>query len=155
MVGNMSDLATFGGERAVSQEEGNTFAASAGCPWMETSAKEKHRVEDPFFELVRRASRRSFAGRRQSVAADRKYAGDRTFARKRDRRTLAVRRIRSARHISGHGKSWNLADAAALVTRSTREVARRKRVGHQALSSATWRRKVFRKTHGIQGAWRE
>ena len=37
----------------VTQQEGKELAASFGCPWMETSAKARIRVEDAFYELVR------------------------------------------------------------------------------------------------------
>merc|ERR1719364_674433 len=50
IVGNKLDLDA---ERVVSQQEGKELAASFGCPWMETSAKARIRVEDAFFELVR------------------------------------------------------------------------------------------------------
>jgi len=50
IVGNKLDLDT---ERVVSQSEGKDLAASYNCPWMETSAKARIRVEDSFFELVR------------------------------------------------------------------------------------------------------
>jgi len=50
VVGNKSDLES---ERVVSQAEGKELAASFGCPWMETSAKERIRCEDSFYELVR------------------------------------------------------------------------------------------------------
>ena len=49
IVGNKLDLDT---ERVVSQSEGKDLAASYNCPWMETSAKARIRVEDSFFELV-------------------------------------------------------------------------------------------------------
>jgi GTPase KRas protein len=50
IVGNKSDL---DGERQVSQQEGKDLAAAFGCPWMETSAKQRIRCEDCFYELVR------------------------------------------------------------------------------------------------------
>ena len=50
IVGNKLDLDA---ERVVSQQEGKELAASFGCPWMETSAKARIRVEDAFYELVR------------------------------------------------------------------------------------------------------
>jgi len=50
IVGNKLDLDA---ERVVSQQEGKELAASFGCPWMETSAKARIRVEEAFFELVR------------------------------------------------------------------------------------------------------
>ena len=50
VVGNKCDLE---GERQVSQAEGRELAASFGCPWMETSAKQRVRCEDAFYELVR------------------------------------------------------------------------------------------------------
>jgi len=54
VVGNKLDLDS---ERAVSREEGKEFAADLNCPWMETSAKARIRVEDAFYELVRPPSR--------------------------------------------------------------------------------------------------
>merc|ERR1711957_902717 len=48
IVGNKLDLDA---ERVVSQQEGKELAASFGCPWMETSAKARIRVEDAFYEL--------------------------------------------------------------------------------------------------------
>ena len=50
IVGNKLDLDS---ERVVTQQEGKELAASFGCPWMETSAKARIRVEDAFYELVR------------------------------------------------------------------------------------------------------
>jgi len=50
IVGNKLDLDS---ERAVSTKEGQDLAASFGCPFMETSAKARIRVEDAFYELVR------------------------------------------------------------------------------------------------------
>jgi len=50
IVGNKLDLDN---ERQVSQTDGKDLAQSYGCPWMETSAKARLRVEDAFFELVR------------------------------------------------------------------------------------------------------
>lgn len=53
IVGNKLDLEQ---ERVVSQSEGEALAASFDCPWMETSAKARIRVEDAFVELVRSAT---------------------------------------------------------------------------------------------------
>jgi GTPase KRas protein len=50
VVGNKLDLDS---ERAVTRDEGKDFAATLDCPWMETSAKARIRVEDAFYELVR------------------------------------------------------------------------------------------------------
>lgn len=50
IVGNKLDLEA---ERVVSKEEGKELAADFKCPWMETSAKARIRVEDCFYELVR------------------------------------------------------------------------------------------------------
>ena len=58
VVGNKLDLDS---ERAVSREEGKEFAAELNCPWMETSAKARIRVEDAFYELVRPPWRRARA----------------------------------------------------------------------------------------------
>lgn len=50
LVGNKCDLVD---ERVVGEEEGKQLAASWDCPFHETSAKEKIRNEDCFFDLVR------------------------------------------------------------------------------------------------------
>uniref|UniRef100_A0A7S0PWI9 Ras protein n=1 Tax=Coccolithus braarudii TaxID=221442 RepID=A0A7S0PWI9_9EUKA len=54
IVGNKLDLAS---ERVVTTKEGQDIAASFGCPFMETSAKSRIRVEDAFYELVREIRR--------------------------------------------------------------------------------------------------
>lgn len=50
VVGNKSDLEI---ERQVSYEEGVAFAKSLGCPFLETSAKQRINVEEAFYGLVR------------------------------------------------------------------------------------------------------
>lgn len=50
IVGNKLDLES---ERTVSSQEGQELAKNFSCPWMETSAKARIRVEDAFYELVR------------------------------------------------------------------------------------------------------
>lgn len=50
LVGNKSDLEI---ERQVSFEEGAAFAKSLGCPFLETSAKQRINVEEAFYGLVR------------------------------------------------------------------------------------------------------
>ena len=50
MIGNKLDLEA-GGERKVTQDEGRKLAEEFGCPWMETSAKARIRVEDAFYEV--------------------------------------------------------------------------------------------------------
>jgi len=50
LVGNKCDLSK---ERQVSKEEGQKLAASWGCPFFETSAKEKINNEECFFQVVR------------------------------------------------------------------------------------------------------
>lgn len=50
VVGNKSDLEI---ERQVSFEEGAAFAKSLGCPFLETSAKQRINVEEAFYGLVR------------------------------------------------------------------------------------------------------
>jgi len=50
IVGNKMDLES---ERVVSHNEGQELASMYGCPFMETSAKARLRVEDAFYELVR------------------------------------------------------------------------------------------------------
>merc|ERR1712087_188061 len=49
IVGNKLDLDS---ERTVPTKEGQELAASFSCPFMETSAKARIRVEDAFYELV-------------------------------------------------------------------------------------------------------
>jgi len=49
IVGNKLDLDN---ERTVTTKEGQELAASFSCPFMETSAKARIRVEDAFYELV-------------------------------------------------------------------------------------------------------
>lgn len=51
LVGNKLDLEDE--SREVSKEEGRELAQGWGVPWMETSAKERIRCEDAFFEIVR------------------------------------------------------------------------------------------------------
>lgn len=50
IVGNKSDLEI---ERQVSYEEGLEFAKSLGCPFLETSAKQRINVEEAFYGLGR------------------------------------------------------------------------------------------------------
>lgn len=50
LVGNKSDLED---RREVSSEEARAFAVSLGCPYVETSAKTRHNVEEAFFDLIR------------------------------------------------------------------------------------------------------
>lgn len=50
VVGNKSDLEI---ERQVLYEEGLEFARSLGCPFLETSAKQRINVEEAFYGLVR------------------------------------------------------------------------------------------------------
>lgn len=50
VVGNKSDLEI---ERQVSFEEGAAFAKLIGCPFLETSAKQRINVEESFYGLVR------------------------------------------------------------------------------------------------------
>mmetsp|Transcript_27395 Transcript_27395/g.38230 ORF Transcript_27395/g.38230 Transcript_27395/m.38230 type:complete len:147 (+) Transcript_27395:333-773(+) len=50
LVGNKCDLVD---ERVVSEEEGRALAANWGCPFFETSAKEKINNETCFFALVK------------------------------------------------------------------------------------------------------
>lgn len=50
VVGNKSDLDI---ERQVSFEEGAAFAKLIGCPFLETSAKQRINVEESFYGLVR------------------------------------------------------------------------------------------------------
>ena len=51
VVGNKLDLEDE--SREVSKDEGRELAQNWGVPWMETSAKERIRCEDAFFEIVR------------------------------------------------------------------------------------------------------
>lgn len=50
VVGNKCDLEI---ERQVSYEEGLAFAKAIGCPFLETSAKQRINVEESFYGLVR------------------------------------------------------------------------------------------------------
>ncbi|KAI8968433.1 ras-like protein 1, partial [Mycotypha africana] len=50
LVGNKCDLDR---DRQVSQQEGRDLAKSFGCPFFETSAKQRIRVDDCFYEVVR------------------------------------------------------------------------------------------------------
>lgn len=50
VVGNKTDLST---QRAVSAEEGMLFAQQANAPFIETTAKDRHQVEEVFATLVR------------------------------------------------------------------------------------------------------
>ena len=50
LVGNKVDLEN---ERQVAQREANEFAQSHGMPYLETSARTRHNVEEAFFDLVR------------------------------------------------------------------------------------------------------
>ena len=65
IVGNKLDLDA---ERVVSQQEGKELAASFGCPWMETSAKARIRVEDAFYELVREIRKEGPSVAKKTVA---------------------------------------------------------------------------------------
>jgi len=59
IVGNKLDLDS---ERVVSTKEGQELATQYNCPFMETSAKARIRVEDAFYELVREI-RKASAGK--------------------------------------------------------------------------------------------
>lgn len=54
LVGNKCDLE---GDRQVSSQEGRDLAKSFGCPFSETSAKQRIRVDDTFYEVVREIRR--------------------------------------------------------------------------------------------------
>ncbi|ORX49850.1 ras-like protein 3 [Hesseltinella vesiculosa] len=54
LVGNKSDL---GADRQVSFQEGNDLAKQFGCPFMETSAKQRTNVDECFYEVVREIRR--------------------------------------------------------------------------------------------------
>ena len=71
IVGNKFDLDS---ERVVTQQEGKELAASFGCLWMETSAKQGIRVEDAFHELVREARRKEARLVQGSTMGDTKSA---------------------------------------------------------------------------------
>lgn len=57
LVGNKVDL---GHQREVSTVEGMTLAQSWGCPFMETSAKDRRNVNEVFAEVVREMSLASY-----------------------------------------------------------------------------------------------
>lgn len=50
LVGNKCDLEA---DRQVSSQEGRDLAKQFGCPFLETSAKERIRVDDAFYTVVR------------------------------------------------------------------------------------------------------
>ncbi|KAI8366691.1 ras-like protein 3 [Radiomyces spectabilis] len=54
LVGNKCDLE---GDRQVSSQEGRDLAKQFGCPFHETSAKQRIRVDDIFYEVVREIRR--------------------------------------------------------------------------------------------------
>ncbi|KAI9496913.1 ras-like protein 3, partial [Zychaea mexicana] len=54
LVGNKCDLES---ERQVSSQEGRDLARTFGCPFSETSAKQRVRVEDTFHDAVREIRR--------------------------------------------------------------------------------------------------
>ncbi|KAG1175532.1 hypothetical protein G6F70_004681 [Rhizopus microsporus] len=54
LVGNKCDLE---GERQVSNQEGKDLAKSFGCPFNETSAKQRIHVDDVFYDVVREIRR--------------------------------------------------------------------------------------------------
>lgn len=64
VVGNKSDLEI---ERQVSYEEGLEFARSLGCPFLETSAKQRINVEEAFYGLARLISEKEAAARAPSL----------------------------------------------------------------------------------------
>lgn len=63
LVGNKVDL---GHQREVSTVEGMALAQSWGCPFMETSAKDRRNVNEVFAEVVREMSLASFGKERHS-----------------------------------------------------------------------------------------
>ncbi|CAB4058995.1 RIT2 [Lepeophtheirus salmonis] len=52
LVANKVDLEVYG-KRKVSPEEGNALADKFGCPFIETSAAQRRRIDDVFHTLVR------------------------------------------------------------------------------------------------------
>ncbi|KAI7905173.1 ras-like protein 3 [Cokeromyces recurvatus] len=54
LVGNKCDLES---DRQVSSQEGRDLAKSFGCPFNETSAKQRIKVDDTFYEVVREIRR--------------------------------------------------------------------------------------------------
>ncbi|KAI8093335.1 ras-like protein 3 [Halteromyces radiatus] len=54
LVGNKCDLES---DRQVSSQEGYDLAKEFGCPFMETSAKQRINVDDSFYEVVREIRR--------------------------------------------------------------------------------------------------
>ena len=70
LVGNKCDLES---DRQVSSQEGKDLAKTFGCPFVETSAKQRVRVDDTFYDVVREIRRmnkeqegRSKAGQREA-----------------------------------------------------------------------------------------
>ncbi|KAI8335658.1 ras-like protein 3 [Choanephora cucurbitarum] len=70
LVGNKCDLES---DRQVSSQEGKDLAKTFGCPFTETSAKQRVRVDDTFYDVVREIRRinkeqegRSKAGQRET-----------------------------------------------------------------------------------------
>lgn len=68
LVGNKCDLES---ERQVSTQEGQALANQWGCPFMETSAKEKINNEDCFFQVVREI-RKAEAPKKQTASGKKK-----------------------------------------------------------------------------------
>jgi GTPase KRas protein len=54
LVGNKCDLE---GDRQVSSQEGKDLAKNFNCPFIETSAKQRIRVDDVFYNVVREIRR--------------------------------------------------------------------------------------------------
>ncbi|KAI8384584.1 ras-like protein [Radiomyces spectabilis] len=50
LVANKSDLES---ERQLSSQEGRDLAQLFGCPWIETSAKQRYNVDEAFYQVVR------------------------------------------------------------------------------------------------------
>ncbi len=59
LVGNKIDLE---GQRVVSTEEGKALAMKYGMSFLETSAKERIKVEEVFIEVVRKTREKRVSG---------------------------------------------------------------------------------------------
>merc|ERR1712062_902905 len=63
IAGNKCDLRDPSDTSQVTKEEAQLYAAEKGCPFMETSAKEKINSDEVFYEVVREIRRKETAAR--------------------------------------------------------------------------------------------